>query len=83
MTLSRHNPIPPACRILIGTSGYSYPEWSEAGFYPPNTPARQMLSEYARHFSVTELNYTWVPDAQGRGDGAHGPKCAAKLCLCR
>ena len=59
MTLSRHNPIPPACRILIGTSGYSYPEWSEAGFYPPNTPARQMLSEYARHFSVTELNYTW------------------------
>jgi uncharacterized protein YecE (DUF72 family) len=48
-----------ACRIRVGTSGYSYPEWTEAGFYPPNTPARQMLSVYARRFSVTELNYTW------------------------
>lgn len=47
------------CRLQVGTSGYSYPEWSEAGFYPPGTPAREMLALYTRRFSVTELNYTW------------------------
>lgn len=45
--------------ILTGTSGYSYPEWKEAGFYPAATPSGGMLAEYARHFSATELNYTW------------------------
>jgi len=48
-----------ACQLRVGTSGYSYPEWSDAGFYPPGTPARDMLPLYARQFSVTELNYTW------------------------
>jgi uncharacterized protein YecE (DUF72 family) len=43
----------------VGTSGYSYPEWVDAGFYPPGTPAREMLTHYARRFPVTELNYTW------------------------
>ncbi len=50
---------PAACPLRVGTSGYSYPEWSDAGFYPPGTPARDMLPLYARQFSVTELNYTW------------------------
>jgi len=58
MPNTQHNPTS-TCRIRIGTSGYSYPEWGEAGFYPPNTPARKMLGLYARHFPVTELNYTW------------------------
>ncbi|MGD9224408.1 MAG: DUF72 domain-containing protein [Desulfobacteraceae bacterium] len=47
------------CRLRIGTSGYSYPEWIDAGFYLPSTPAREMLTQYAKTFSVTELNYTW------------------------
>jgi len=47
------------CRIRIGTSGYSYPEWIDAGVYPPGTRAADMLSVYARLFSATELNYTW------------------------
>jgi uncharacterized protein YecE (DUF72 family) len=47
------------CRLHVGTSGYSYPEWIDAGFYPPDTPAQKMLGHYCRHFSVTELNYTW------------------------
>lgn len=51
--------IPPSCRLRVGTSGYTYPEWSDAGFYPPGTPAREMLRLYADKFSITELNYTW------------------------
>lgn len=52
------------CRV--GTSGYSYAEWVEAGFYPAGTPADRMLSVYAEKFSVTELNYTWyrMPEAE-------------------
>ncbi len=46
-------------RLMVGTSGYSYPEWVHAGFYPPGTPARQMLPHYIKAFPVTELNYTW------------------------
>jgi uncharacterized protein YecE (DUF72 family) len=45
--------------LWVGTSGYSYPEWVEAGIYPPGTKAGQMLPLYAREFPVTELNYTW------------------------
>ncbi|MDX9785292.1 MAG: DUF72 domain-containing protein [Desulfobacterales bacterium] len=46
-------------RLWIGTSGYSYPEWIEAGFYPPETKSAHMLNIYAHRFPVTELNYTW------------------------
>jgi uncharacterized protein YecE (DUF72 family) len=50
---------PGQCRILVGTSGYSYTEWAEAGFYPMDTKSGQMLPLYAREFPITELNYTW------------------------
>jgi uncharacterized protein YecE (DUF72 family) len=55
-----------ADRIWVGTSGYSYAEWAEAGFYPPNTKAGEMLPLYARQFGITELNFTWyqMPKAQ-------------------
>jgi len=55
-----------ACHILVGTSGYSYAEWAEAGFYPPGTQAARMLPLYARQFAITELNFTWyqMPKAQ-------------------
>ncbi len=43
----------------MGTSGYSYTEWVEAGFYPAGTASRDMLPLYAKRFPVTELNYTW------------------------
>jgi uncharacterized protein YecE (DUF72 family) len=52
-------PQPAACPILVGTSGYSYAEWAEAGFYPPGTKAAHMLPLYARQFAATELNFTW------------------------
>jgi uncharacterized protein YecE (DUF72 family) len=46
-------------QILVGTSGYAYSEWVDAGFYPPGTGTAQMLKCYTRIFPVTELNYTW------------------------
>jgi uncharacterized protein YecE (DUF72 family) len=45
--------------LWVGTSGYSYPEWIEAGIYPPGTKSGQMLPLYAREFPITEPNYTW------------------------
>jgi len=48
-----------SCRIYVGTSGYSYTEWIDAGFYPPGTRSGDMLRFYARRFPTTELNYTW------------------------
>ena len=47
------------CRLWIGTSGYSYTEWTDAGFYPAGVKSGQMLPLYAKHFVTTELNYTW------------------------
>ncbi len=47
------------CPVLIGTSGYSYTEWVDSGFYPQGTRAPEMLSLYANSFPIVELNYTW------------------------
>ena len=54
------------CQLLVGTSGYSYTEWTDAGFYPPGTKPSGMLSLYTQTFAITELNYTWyqMPKAQ-------------------
>lgn len=59
-------------RLRVGTSGYSYPEWIEAGVYPPETRSAHMLKYYARAFTVTELNYTWY----------QMPKAAALARMC-
>jgi len=48
-----------ACRLWVGTCGYSYTEWVEAGFYPAGTKPGEMLPLYAQRFPMTELNYTW------------------------
>ena len=53
------NPAADACAIFVGTSGYSYVEWVDAGFYPAGTASGKMLPFYARSFPVTELNFTW------------------------
>jgi uncharacterized protein YecE (DUF72 family) len=54
------------CQLHVGTSGFSYTEWVEAGFYPSGTKSGEMLKQYARSFSITELNYTWyqIPKAE-------------------
>lgn len=52
------------CSVLLGTCGYSYREWVDAGFYPPGTRSSEMLGQYARQFQVVELNYTWYQMAR-------------------
>jgi uncharacterized protein YecE (DUF72 family) len=42
-------------RFLVGTSGYSYPQWKGA-FYPPKLPQKEMLAYYAQQFSAVEIN---------------------------
>ncbi|MBW2681854.1 MAG: DUF72 domain-containing protein [Deltaproteobacteria bacterium] len=49
---------PNTCALFVGTSGFSYTEWVEAGFYPSGTKSGNMLPLYARQFSTTELNLT-------------------------
>jgi uncharacterized protein YecE (DUF72 family) len=44
--------------ILIGTSGYSFPDWV-GPFYPRGTESRQMLGYYVRHFPAVEVNATY------------------------
>ena len=44
--------------ILVGTSGFSYPDWV-GPFYPPGTRPTQMLDWYAREFEALEVNFTY------------------------
>jgi len=44
--------------ILVGTSGYNYPEW-KGSFYPADLAAAKMLRYYAERFSTVEINYTF------------------------
>ena len=44
--------------ILIGTSGYNYPEW-RGTFYPEKFSTNKMLAFYAERFPTVEINYTF------------------------
>jgi uncharacterized protein YecE (DUF72 family) len=44
--------------VLIGCSGWSYPEWDGA-YYPTGMEARDYLSWYSRHFHVVEVDSTF------------------------
>jgi uncharacterized protein YecE (DUF72 family) len=48
----------PESRILIGTSGFSFPDWV-GPFYPPGMKSGDFLAYYARHFEVVEVNSTY------------------------
>lgn len=47
-----------APRVLIGTSGFSYPAW-HGTFYPEDLPAREMLRFYSRALGTVEINHTF------------------------
>jgi uncharacterized protein YecE (DUF72 family) len=49
---------PAAARVLVGTSGYNYPEW-RGTFYPEKFSTAKMLAYYAERFSTVEINYTF------------------------
>lgn len=51
-------PVPPPDRILVGTSGYNYPEW-RGSFYPEKLSTTRMLGYYAERFRTVEINYTF------------------------
>ncbi len=61
------------CPLFIGTSGYSYTEWVDSGFYPPGTRTADMLGLYMQTFPVVELNYTWyqMPRAEAMARMLH------------
>jgi uncharacterized protein YecE (DUF72 family) len=48
----------PAGRLLVGTSGFAYPDWTPR-FYPPGTRGEAMLAHYATVFPACELNNTF------------------------
>ena len=45
-------------RVLVGTSGYNYPEW-RGSFYPEKFATSKMLAFYAERFPTVEINYTF------------------------
>lgn len=45
--------------LYIGTSGYSYPHWSNGLFYPPKLPQKRWLEYYATIFNSVELNISF------------------------
>ena len=51
--------------IYIGTSGYSFKDWV-GNFYPENIKSGEMLSFYAQHFKIVEINSTYyvIPKPQ-------------------
>ena len=52
-------------RLLVGTSGYNFPEW-RGSFYPPKLPSKQWLEFYAQHLGTVEINYSFyrTPNAK-------------------
>ena len=44
--------------IRIGTSGFSYDDWT-GPVYPPGLPTREQLEFYAKEFDTVELNVTF------------------------
>lgn len=51
--------------LLIGTSGYDYPEWKDV-FYPPEIKRTDFLAYYSTQFNALELNNTFynMPTAE-------------------
>lgn len=45
-------------QLYVGTSGFSYKEW-KGTFYPPDLPAKRMLSYYGERFPAVEINNTF------------------------
>lgn len=67
--------------LLVGTSGFSYPEW-KGHFYPAGLPDAEMLASYAERLGTVEINNTFyrMPQAsllEGWNAKVHGAKSFA------
>jgi uncharacterized protein YecE (DUF72 family) len=49
-------------RLLVGTSGFSYPDW-RGEFYPETLPPKRWLGFYAERFNSVEINLTFYRPA--------------------
>jgi uncharacterized protein YecE (DUF72 family) len=56
--MDARSPLASVTKLAVGTSGYSYKEWV-GSFYPPKTPANQMLRFYGQQFQTVEINNTF------------------------
>ena len=56
--LDKLDGVPAPDRVLVGTSGYNYPEW-RGSFYPEKFSTDKMLAYYAERFPTVEINYTF------------------------
>jgi uncharacterized protein YecE (DUF72 family) len=45
-------------RLLVGTSGFAYPDWSPR-FYPPGLRSDELLAHYGSRLPAVELNNTF------------------------
>jgi len=52
-------------KIVIGTSGFSYPDWKGV-FYPPRLKKEEWLKFYAEHFEFCELNFSYYRMPQAK-----------------
>ena len=43
-------------RVLIGTSGFSYPHWGKGVFYPPYLKPQDWLAYYSHYLDTVEIN---------------------------
>jgi len=66
--------------LLIGTSGYDYPEWS-GKFYPETIKRKDFLSYYSTQFNSLELNGTYykMPTAQQMQNMITRTECRVKF----
>ena len=47
------------CTIHIGTSGWSYSDWSDGVFYPKDLREKDWLKFYSQYFKTVEINATF------------------------
>ena len=76
-------PLAPAgfCQVQVGTSGYSYTEWADCGFYPRGTKPARMLPLYAEQFPITELNHTWYQMPRAEAMERQRQRAPAQFCF--
>lgn len=56
-----HHPSSSRAGVLVGCTGWSYPDWV-GPFYAPGTPPEEWLTHYARAFNFAEIDSTFYAE---------------------